>query len=149
MYRLLLSLSTCIALVGLGVGVAHAADTTAFVPLAPVGTGASNLSGLYSSNGDFATYINKVFQFAIAIGAMAAVLRLVYAGYLYMGSADMWSSKSEAKHIISDVTLGLFLLLAVWLILYQINPDILKLDALRNIQASPAPAAPSATTGPF
>ena len=117
----------------IAVGVAHAELTTKFVPLAEAGLQGSKLANLYSSN-DLSTYINNIFKFAIGIGAIAAVLRLAYAGYLYMGQSDMWSHKGEAKTIIGDVTLGLLLLLAIWLILYQINPDILKLNALRSIQ---------------
>ena len=124
----------------LAAGVADAATTanftpltTKFVPLADLNaSGGSRLAGLYAS-GTLADYLNKIFQFAIVIGAIAAVLRLMYAGYLYMGSADMWSNKRRAKEVIGDVTLGLLLLLTVWLILSQINPDILKLDALRGI----------------
>jgi hypothetical protein len=50
-----------------------------------------------------------------------------------MGQSDMWSHKGAAKEIIQDVTLGLLLLLGIYLILYQVNPDILTLKALRNI----------------
>lgn len=108
---------------------AHAAD---FVPLAQT-PGGSKLGQLYSS-GDFSNFINGLFKFAIALGAIGAVLRLAYAGYLYMGQSDMWSHKGEAKDIIKDVTLGLLLLLAIYLILYQVNRDILTLKALRNIK---------------
>lgn len=103
----------------------------AFVPLVPP-TQSSKLGDLYGSS-DLSSFVNGLFKFALAIGAIGAVLRLAYAGYLYMGSADMWSSKSAAKEVIGDVTLGLLLLLSIWLILYQINPNILKLNALKNI----------------
>ena len=102
-----------------------------FVPLACT-PGSSKLGQLYNS-GNFSDFINGLFKFGIAIGAIVAVLRLAYAGYLYMGQSDMWSHKGEAKTIIADVTLGLLLLLAIYLILFQINPDIVKLDALKNI----------------
>ena len=112
------------------------ADTAGFVPLANYGSG--KLAGLNASaSGNLSDYINSLFKFALAIGAMGAVLRLAYAGYLYMGQADMWSHKGEAKTIIGDVTLGMLLLLGVWLILNQINPDILSLNALQRIQANP------------
>ena len=104
---------------------------TAFVPLADVSQ-SQKLSNLYGSQ-DFSSFINGLFKFAIAIGAIVAVLRLAYAGYLYMGQSEMWSHKGEAKTIIADVTLGLLLLLSIYLILFQINPDILTLKALRNI----------------
>ena len=47
---------------------------------------------------------------------------------------DLWTSKNDAKEIIKDAVLGLMLLLGMYIILYQINPDILELNALRNIK---------------
>lgn len=109
----------------------------AFAPLADIGSQSSKLGNLYSSN-DLSAFVNGLFKFAIAVGAIGAVLRLGYAGYLYMGQADMWSHKGQAKEIIGDVVLGLLLLLSVWLILFQINPQILSLDALKRLPAVPA-----------
>lgn len=108
--------------------------TTTFYPLAQTPPG-SKLSNIYSSSGDLSAFINGLFKFAIVIGAIGAVLRIAYAGYLYMGQSDMWSTKGQAKDILRDVTLGLLLLLAIYLILYQINPDILQLNALKNIKS--------------
>lgn len=102
-----------------------------FVPLAQT-PGSSKLGQLYANQGDLSGFVNGLFKFALAIGAIVAVLRIAYAGYLYMGT-DMWSTKSEARKILGDVTLGLLLLLAIYLILYQINPDILSLNALKDI----------------
>lgn len=113
-----------------------------FVPLVPT-TQSTKLGDLYASS-DLSSFVNGLFKFAIAIGAIGAVLRLAYAGYLYMGQADMWSRKGQAKEIIGDVTLGILLLLAIYLILYQINPQILKLDALKNIK--PVQQVPAASS---
>src|SRR3989338_7182265 len=107
------------------------AQTGNFVQLAE--TPGGKLAELYSSP-DLSGFINGLFKFGIALGAIIAVLRLAYAGYLYMGQSDMWSHKGEAKTIIADVTFGLLILLSIYLILYQINPGILKLDALKNIK---------------
>ncbi|KKW07947.1 MAG: hypothetical protein UY39_C0004G0011 [Candidatus Kaiserbacteria bacterium GW2011_GWC2_49_12] len=108
--------------------VAHAAPAPGgFAPLADIPAG-SKLSDLYSGpEGDLSTFINRIFSFAIAIGAMLAILRIAYAGYLYMVS-DLWTNKERAKEILRDTTLGLLLLLAVWLILNQINPQFTNLN---------------------
>ena len=108
------------------------AHAQGFVPLAKAPD--NSKLGQLTTSSDFSGFINGIFKFAIAIGAIAAVLRLAYAGYLYMGQSDMWSHKGEAKQIITDVTIGLLLLLGIYLILYQINPDILKLKALEQIK---------------
>ncbi len=90
------------------------------------------LAGLFNPNQNLAQFFNTLFKTAIVVGAMLAVLRLGYAGFLYMTS-DLPGAKSGAKGIIGQTVTGLLLLLAVWLILNQINPDILNLDILRSI----------------
>lgn len=122
-----------------------------FEPLVDTGSQSSKLSALYNSTGDLSNFINSAFKFALTIGAILAVLRIAYAGYLYMGQSDMWSQKGVAKGIIQDVALGLLLLLAIWLILNQINPDILKLNALDSIRdhqlSNPSDTQPQSQPG--
>lgn len=112
---------------------ARAAETQGgFVPLADV-TG-TKLEGLYAEgaalDGDFSgsltDYINRIFMAAITIGGILAVMRIAWSGFLYI-TTDLWSTKGRAKEILQETILGLCLLLAVWLILYQINPNILSL----------------------
>jgi hypothetical protein len=131
----LVALSTFVLAGIAAIGVAHGQDCTdaSFCTLASYGD-SSQINNLYAIS-DLSTWINKLFKFAIGVGAIAAVLRLAYAGYLYMGQSDMWSHKGQAREVIRDVMLGLLLLLGIWLILYQINPDIVSLKALRNIES--------------
>ena len=116
-----------------------------FVPLVDV-KGSARLTDLYNSQQDLGAFLNKLFISTIAIGAILAVLRLAWAGFQYMGS-DAWGSKEHAKEIIRDTLLGLFLLLSIWLILYQINPDILRLQIKpAEVKNIPAPAPDLAKT---
>lgn len=106
------------------------------LPLGGVGAAqqAPFLQRLFDPNiVSLAQFFNTLFKTAIVVGAMLAVLRLGYAGFVYM-TTDVMSQKQTARSIISNAVLGLILLLAVWLILNQINPDILNLDALRNVR---------------
>lgn len=96
-----------------------------FVPLECF-QGSRKLTDAYQT-GELGPFMNKVFVGAISLGAILAVLRLAWAGFVYM-STDLPGMKSNAKEIIWDTLLGLFLLLAIWLILNQINPDILSLE---------------------
>lgn len=80
-----------------------------------------------------AQFFNTLFKTAIVVGAMLAVLRLGYAGFIYLTS-DLPGKKGSAKDIISNAILGLLLLLSVWLILRQINPQILNLNILQNVE---------------
>lgn len=94
------------------------------------------LSRLFNPDQNLAQFFNTLFKTAIVIGAMLAVLRLGYAGFLYM-TTDLPGMKGNAKGIIGQAVTGLLLLLAVWLILNQINPDILNLDILRSVKTTP------------
>ena len=99
----------------------------AFVPLAEKDYNASpKLRALFSNDQSLVTYLNTLFKMAITVGAIIAVLRLLYAGYIYMVS-DVFVSKEKAKEIFRDVFLGLFLLLSIYIILSQINPNLLNL----------------------
>jgi hypothetical protein len=118
---------------------------TTFVPLAP--SDGSKIGTLYSNSPDLPTFLSNLFAAALSIGAILAVLRLTYAGYQYMTS-DAWSSKHHAKEIIGNVVLGLLLLLSIYLILYQINPDILKLNFLQNLKQLPASPTQSVNSSP-
>ena len=73
--------------------------------------------------------LNQAFKLSLSVGAVLAMLRIGYAGYLYMGQ-DYWGTKEHAKEVFRDSIQGLLILLAIWLILYQINPDILTLQGL-------------------
>jgi hypothetical protein len=99
------------------------------------------LSKMFCAN-DLPTMLNEAFKISISVGAILAMLRIGYAGYLYMGS-DIWSNKGKAKEVFQNAIFGLLLLLAIWLILNQINPDILK---LRLLETAPGLASGSAST---
>ena len=114
----------------LGVHTTFAQD--GFVPLADLGSsGGSKLSNLYTSK-DLAGYMNALFAFAISLGGVLAVLRIAYAGYLYMGT-DSWAKKGEGIAVLQETMLGLLLLLSIYLILWQINPGLLDLNVLKSV----------------
>lgn len=113
-----------------------------FVPLADF-SGSPRLQDVYQSK-DLPEFMSKLFYAAIAAGAILAVLRLAYAGFTYMAS-DLPGVKSNAKEIIGETLLGLFLLLGIWVILRQINPQILNL----NVNIKPASfTRPSSSASP-
>ncbi|MBI5003795.1 hypothetical protein HZC00_01740 [Candidatus Kaiserbacteria bacterium] len=107
------------------------AGTSNFVPLVDLPSQSSKFAGFYSAQ-NLSAFLNRLFFFAISLGGILAVGRLVYAGWLYtMG--DMGGNIKKAKEIIGNVVIGLLLLLSIWLILNQINPEILNLSILRNL----------------
>lgn len=104
--------------------------TPSSAPSGTVSMGA--LDTLFAAK-DLPSVLNALFVLAISIGAVLAVLRIAYAGYLYL-KGDIWGNKSKAKDYLQDAVFGLVLLLAVWVILHSINPDLLNLDILRSIK---------------
>lgn len=87
--------------------------------------GDDSLAKLFCAT-DLSSTLNAAFQLSILLGAVLAMLRIGFAGWLYMGS-DIWSNKQSAVKIFQDAIIGLLILLAIYMILFQINPDILSL----------------------
>ncbi len=93
-------------------------------------------------------YLNFVFKILLSLGAMVAVVTLVFGGIAYMVS-EIADKKTEARKRIQAALLGLFLLLTCWLILYEINPNLVKfclpgLDAACQGAMAPSTARPAA-----
>jgi hypothetical protein len=99
----------------------------------------SSLSGFFNQTGSgaLAGFFNAAFTIALSVGAILAVLRIAYAGWLYM-SSDAFGKKSHAREVITDAVLGLLLLIGIYIILYQINPNLLNLNILQTIQNAPS-----------
>src|SRR3989344_3622230 len=72
------------------------------------------LSQLFDPNQSLAAFLNSAFKIAISVGAILAVLRIAYAGFIYLQS-DLWTDKAKGREILQDVALGLLLLLAVYI----------------------------------
>ncbi len=67
----------------------------------------------------------------ISIGAFIGVIKLSIAGVKYAMS-DVVTDKSSAKKDIMGVFLGLAILLVPFIVLKQINPDLVNLELLKN-----------------
>ena len=112
--------------------------------------GIPGLGNAGSEDASLVDYLNALFRFAIGIGALAAVLRITFAGIKYMTSEVSVSSKEDAKDDIQNSILGLLLLLSVVIILQQINPNLLNLNFLdrtgrTTIEVNVAPTVNSGT----
>ena len=101
----------------------HAADGD-FVPMA-------NIPGISGTPTSLPDYINRIYMLTISIGAFIGVIKLSIAGVKYAMS-DVVTDKSSAKKDIMGVFLGLAILLVPFIVLKQINPDLVNLELLRN-----------------
>ncbi len=86
-------------------------------------TGFTN-TGVESGN-QLGTFLAQAFQFGLAIAAALAVIMIIWGGVEVMLSESVFS-KAEGRKKIQDAIWGLLLALVSWLILFTINPDILK-----------------------
>ena len=71
-------------------------------------------------------FFNKLFQFGVYIAGFLATIMIAIGGITYM-STDAVGDKKKGKEIITSALMGLLLILFSWILLNQINPDILKL----------------------
>jgi hypothetical protein len=67
---------------------------------------------------------------------------LVFGGYTYITSAGNNSSMETAKRIITDAIVGIIMALTAYLLLYVINPDLVKMKKLAPVAGVAAPAVP-------
>jgi hypothetical protein len=79
----------------------------------------------------FETYLSYIYQIGLGIVGITALLVIIYSGVLYITSAGNASQMGEAKDRIKSAILGLILALAAYLILYTINPDLVKLTKVQ------------------
>lgn len=88
------------------------------------------LPGVADKAGDTTTfnqYIPAIFNLAIGLSAVFAVFMIVVGGLQYM-STDAIQKKSDGKERIKNSVYGLIMVICAYLVLYTINPNLLKLD---------------------
>ena len=73
--------------------------------------------------------INRLYRFAVALGAIAGVFFIVLAGYYYMLGSE--SGKERGKELIISVFVGMLILFGSYVLLRQINPTLVT---FRQIQ---------------
>ncbi len=78
-------------------------------------------------------YINQIYLLIIVVGALLGVMRLAWAGVKYSLS-DVVTEKSEAKHDMTGVLMGLAILLIPFVVLKEINPNLVNLNVFHEAQ---------------
>jgi hypothetical protein len=88
-------------------------------------------------------YIPYIFNMAVGLSAVAAVVMIVFGGFQYI-TTDALQGKQQGRERILNAVKGLVLVITAYLILYTINPGLLEID-LTIDQATVS--GPSSTTG--
>lgn len=119
------------AVFGGAIGFAYAVDNSGYFPLAPLpGTTKGDCSADNKDNKcvtDLNTYIPGIFNLAIGIAGVLAVLMIVIGGVEYM-TTDAITGKSEGKERINNAFWGLLLVLVSYILLRTINPELTTFD---------------------
>lgn len=76
---------------------------------------------------DIAEYVRYIYYFFVVIAGFFAMGALFYGGFRYMTSVGNPEALKDAKDQIFAALLGLLILLSSWLILYNINPQLIVL----------------------
>lgn len=99
---------------------------------------------------DFYTYVSYLYQFGIGAVGIAALLMLAIGGFMYITSAGNNASMEKAKGVITDAIVGVILALTAYLLLYTINPDLVRIKRLTPVPVSnlTIPGAPGGPGGP-
>ena len=79
-------------------------------------------------------FLEGLFLFVLWSAGIASLFMISIGGFWYMTSAGNTSRVTEAKNIIANALWGLVVVLITWLILYVINPDLVRID-LSNLEA--------------
>jgi len=91
-----------------------------YIPLA------AGLDKIYTTSTTFGQFLNSLFNIALTLGAVLAVLIIATAGLQYM-TTDAVSGKTSGKEGIQRAVTGILMLLGIWLFFETINPDITDL----------------------
>lgn len=139
MKRILFTSAILVLLAG-GMFTAHAQQqATTYNLLAPLPGGSASIN---DENG-FETYASQVFAYLLSVAAFLAVIMVVIGGVQYLASGGNTSVVSDAKGRIWSAVGGLLLAVGAWLILYTINPDLIRLKITVPDTGLPGQTSPS------
>lgn len=98
---------------------------------------------------DFSVYVQAVYKFGIWAIGIAALLMISVGAFMYITSAGNNASMEKAKGVIMDAIVGLVLALTAYLLLYIINPDLVKIKLPQGTPSGPTSNVPptSPTSG--
>lgn len=83
----------------------------------------STIDGGQGSLSLLAEYVSMIFKYTAALGAIIAVLVIMFAGFQLMVSGDGNEALGNAKTMIQKTLTGVALLFLAGLILYTVNPN--------------------------
>lgn len=87
--------------------------------------------------------VKYIIKWAFRLAGVFAFMMIVYAGFQYLTSGGNTAQQKDAQERIVSAIIGIILLFAFYIILYTINPDILKEPSIVPTPVpTPAPISP-------
>ena len=94
-------------------------------------------------------YLGNLYKWMLGIVGLASLFAMVYGGVLYIFSGAI-ESTAEAKRWITNALWGLLLAALSWVILYTINPELVKefnIESIIKSRTPPATTPPATQSG--
>jgi hypothetical protein len=124
-----------------------------FTPQVTVGTFKTEAEGgkvggyeVSASTETIGQYIKQIYQYAIGIVAILAVVVMMIGGVLWMTAGGNTTQISSARSWISGSLLGLLLVMSSYVILKTVNPDLVNFK-IHTIPAIPLSTASNSSNG--
>lgn len=108
-----------------------------YVPLSPPGS-IPGLEEVQNNSDSFQGYLMFVYTILISVGIVLAIILTVYHGFQYSIS-DIFTKKINAKEALTNIAIGLGLILGAYLILFTINPSIVNIKFNAGINQASVP----------
>lgn len=80
----------------------------------------------FDNPADFPAYLMSIYRFGLWAIGVSAMFMIMLGGYMYLTSAGNNSQTGKAKEVITDAIAGLVLALVSYVLLWTINPDLVK-----------------------
>jgi hypothetical protein len=120
--------------------------TLPFQPTGPTGHTPTTETGQQG----FSYFAQRILKFAIVAGALLAVILIIVAGIIYIMAGGNVGKTAMAKDMIQNALLGLLIIAGSYLILYTINPDLVRMDlGITELIIHKKEKAPEATIVPL
>lgn len=96
---------------------------------------------------NFDQYLKDIINFGFATIGILALFMIVIGAYQYLMAAGNIGKVDSARETIGSALLGLILGLCAWIILYKINPDLVKMNLANISQISTSSTSSTTTAG--
>ncbi|MDD4290380.1 MAG: pilin [Patescibacteria group bacterium] len=89
------------------------------------------------NGGLMGTFGNKLYSYLLGLSGIVAVIILILAGFQWVTAGGNQNKIGQAKERIRNVIIGLILLACSHLILYTVNPELVKIKVLEVNDLTP------------